>query len=55
MGKGFQTYISIIASMLTGKKYIIIDEIENGMHFESVKIMLENILSLSKNTDCSFL
>lgn len=54
MGKGFQTYISIIASMLTGKKYIIIDEIENGMHFESVKIMLENILSLSKKYGLQF-
>ena len=54
MGKGFQTYISIIASMVAGKKYIIIDEIENGMHFESVKILLENILSLSKEYGLQF-
>lgn len=33
MGKGFQTYLKIIASMVAGNKYIIIDEIENGMHF----------------------
>ncbi|WP_297286352.1 AAA family ATPase [uncultured Brachyspira sp.] len=54
MGKGFQTYISIIASMVAGKKYIIIDEIENGMHFESIKLLLENILALSKEYGLQF-
>ena len=54
MGKGFQTYLKIIASMVAGNKYIIIDEIENGMHFESVKILLENILSLSKEYSLQF-
>ncbi|MEI0493469.1 AAA family ATPase [Brachyspira intermedia] len=54
MGKGFQTYISIIASMVAGNKYIVIDEIENGMHFESIKILLENILSLSKEYGLQF-
>lgn len=54
MGKGFQTYLKIIASMVAGNKYIIIDEIENGMHFESVKILLENILSLSKEYNLQF-
>ncbi|KLI23698.1 AAA family ATPase [Brachyspira hyodysenteriae] len=54
MGKGFQTYLKIIASMVAGNKYIIIDEIENGMHFESIKILLENILSLSKEYNLQF-
>lgn len=54
MGKGFQTYLKIIASMVAGNKYIVIDEIENGMHFESVKILLENILSLSKEYSLQF-
>ncbi|MBW5397137.1 ATP/GTP-binding protein [Brachyspira pilosicoli] len=54
MGKGFQTYISIIASMVAGNKYIVIDEIENGMHFESIKTLLENILTLSKEYELQF-
>ena len=54
MGKGFQTYLKIIASMVAGNKYIIIDEIENGMHFESVRILLENILSLSREYNLQF-
>lgn len=54
MGKGFQTYISIIASMVSGNKYIVIDEIENGMHFESIKLLLENILALSKEYGLQF-
>ena len=54
MGQGFQKYLTIIASMIYKKKYIIIDEIENGMHFESIKILLENILSLSKEYGLQF-
>lgn len=54
MGKGFQTYLKIIASMVAGNKYIIIDEIENGMHFESIRILLKNILSLSKEYGLQF-
>ena len=54
MGKGFQTYISIIASMVSGNKYIVIDEIENGMHFESIKLLIENILALSKEYGLQF-
>ena len=54
MGQGFQKYLTIIASIIYQKKYIIIDEIENGMHFESIKILLENILSLSKEYGLQF-
>ena len=54
MGQGFQKYLTIIAPIIYQKKYIIIDEIENGMHFESIKILLENILSLSKEYGLQF-
>ena len=54
MGQGFQKYLTIVASMIYKRKYIIIDEIENGMHFESIKTLLENILSLSKEYGLQF-
>lgn len=54
MGRGFQTYINILSSIISGNKYIFIDEIENGMHFESIKTLLENILALSKEYDLQF-
>ncbi len=54
MGQGFQKYLTIAASMIYKRKYIIIDEIENGMHFESIKILLENILSLSQEYGLQF-
>ena len=54
MGRGFQTYINILSSIISGNKYIFIDEIENGMHFGSIKILLENILSLSKKYNIQF-
>ena len=54
MGRGFQTCINILSSIISGNKYIFIDEIENGMHFESIKTLLENILSLSKEYGLQF-
>ena len=54
MGKGFQTYITIIASIVVGNKYILIDEIENGIHFETMKILLKNIIDLSKEYNLQF-
>ena len=54
MGQGFQKYLTIVASMIYKRRYIIIDEIENGMHFESIKTLLENILSLSKEYGLQF-
>ena len=54
MGQGFQKYLTIAASMIYERKYIIIDEIENGMHFESIKLLFENILSLSKEYELQF-
>lgn len=50
LGQGFQTYIFILVAILAGKKYILIDEIENGLHFESIDLLLESILNSPKNT-----
>lgn len=54
MGKGFQTYMTIIASMVAGNKYILIDEIENGIHYEIMKILIKNITDLSKKYNLQF-
>lgn len=54
MGKGFQTYLTIIASMVAGNKYILIDEIENGIHYEIMKILIKNILDLSQKYKLQF-
>ena len=54
MGKGFQTYMTIIASMVAGNKYILIDEIENGIHYEIMKILIKNIVDLSKKYNLQF-
>lgn len=54
MGKGFQTYLTIIVSMVAGNKYILIDEIENGIHYETMKILIKNILDLSQKYKLQF-
>lgn len=54
MGKGFQTYMTIIASMVAGNKYILIDEVENGIHYEIMKILIKNIVDLSKKYNLQF-
>ena len=54
MGKGFQTYMTIIASMVAGHKYILIDEIENGIHYEIMKILIKNIVDLSQKHNLQF-
>lgn len=54
MGKGFQTYLTIIASMVAGNKYILIDEIENGIHYEIMKILIKNITDLSRKYNLQF-
>lgn len=49
MGEGFKKYLAIIASMIIGEyKYICIDEIENGLHFETMQKLLESIIELAK-------
>ena len=50
MGEGFKKYLAIIASLIIGEyKYICIDEIENGLHFETMQKLLESIIKLAKN------
>ena len=50
LGQGFQSYIFILVAILSGKKYIIIDEIENGLHFKSIDLLLESIFQSPKDT-----
>jgi len=54
MGKGFQSYINIITSMISGNNTIIIDEIENGIHFEIMETLIKNIFHLSKTKNLQF-
>ncbi len=50
LGQGFQSYIFMLVTILSDKKYIIIDEIENGLHFESIDLLLESMLQTPKDT-----
>lgn len=45
LGEGFKKYIAIQASILFGKKYILIDELENGLHYEGIEKLIETILN----------
>ena len=40
--------------MLSGSKIIIIDEIENGIHFSLMKKLIDNIIKISKEKDIQF-
>ncbi|EAH7849284.1 ATP-binding protein, partial [Campylobacter jejuni] len=40
------------ASILSGKKYILIDELENGLHYEGIEKLLNAILKT--NNDVQF-
>lgn len=49
MGEGFKKYFLIVGALiLNQQQYICIDEIENGLHFESMKKLIESIIKLSK-------
>ncbi|TQR61424.1 AAA family ATPase [Campylobacter troglodytis] len=50
LGQGFQSYIFMLVAILSDKKYIIIDEIENGLHFESIDLLLESMFQTPKDT-----
>ena len=54
MGKGFQSYINIITSMISGNNTIIIDVIENGIHFEIIETLIKNIFHISKTKNLQF-
>lgn len=52
MGEGFKKFLLIIGSLILKKyNYICIDEIENGLHFESMKKLIESIVKLSKEVN----
>ena len=49
MGDGIKKFLAIICALLDGRlRHICIDEIENGLHFETQKTLLRAILRLSK-------
>lgn len=54
MGKGFYTYLTILSAVLSGSKIIIIDEIENGIHFSLMKKLVDNIIKISEEKDIQF-
>lgn len=54
MGKGFYTYLTILSAVLSGSKIIIIDEIENGIHFSLMKKLIDNIIKISKENNIQF-
>lgn len=54
MGKGFYTYLTILSAVLSGSKIIIIDEIENGIHFYLMKKLIDNIINISKENNIQF-
>lgn len=45
LGEGFKKYISIMASIISDKKYILIDELENGLHYEGIEKLIKSILN----------
>ena len=54
MGQGFQTYLSYISSILLKNKFICIDNIETGLHFEHIDLILKIILEQSIQNDIQF-
>ncbi len=52
MGEGLKKYLAILASVIVGEyEYICIDEIENGLHFESMHKLLESVIKLAQKTN----
>ncbi|MFV0946960.1 AAA family ATPase [Campylobacter jejuni] len=45
LGEGFKKYISIMSSIISDKKYILIDELENGLHYEGIEKLIKSILN----------
>lgn len=51
MGEGFKKFLLVVGSLILAKhSYICIDEIENGLHFEAMKKLIESIVKLSNKT-----
>ena len=52
MGEGFKKYFLIVSALILNKQqHICIDEIENGLHFESMKKLIEAIVEFCKETN----
>lgn len=54
MGQGFQAYLRYVSSILLKNEFICIDEIENGLHFEHIDLILKIILELSIKHNIQF-
>ena len=54
MGQGFQTYLSYISSILLKNRFICIDNIETGLHFEHIDLILKIILEQSIQNNIQF-
>ncbi|MDA3055889.1 MULTISPECIES: AAA family ATPase [unclassified Campylobacter] len=54
MGQGFIFYATICALLVRGDKTIIIDEIENGLHYSALDMVLNIIFDKAKNENIQF-
>ncbi|MDY3246439.1 AAA family ATPase [Campylobacter sp.] len=54
MGQGFQAYLRYVSSILLKNEFICIDEIENGLHFEHIDLILKILLKLSIQHNIQF-
>ena len=54
MGQGFISYLSYITEILNKTEYICIDNIETGLHFEHIDLILKIILEQSIQNDIQF-
>ncbi|MDY4860055.1 MAG: AAA family ATPase, partial [Campylobacter sp.] len=54
MGQGFQAYLRYASSILLKNEFICIDEIENGLHFEHIDLILKILLKLSIQHNIQF-
>lgn len=54
MGKGFYSYLTIVSSIIVGNKIILIDEIENGIHFSMQEKLINIILNMADEFDIQF-
>lgn len=55
MGEGFKKYLSIISACIVSKfQYICIDEIENGLHFESMEKLIKAVIEFCKEVNIQF-
>ena len=44
MGSGFKRYISLQAAIINGARFVLVDELENGLHFELIREVISIML-----------